>query len=193
MDLEVVAAHESGHAVAHVVLGVPLRSVTIVPEEGSLGNASAGELPSAVIEWLSLGPTVWTPVPLAIRDRMERMIMVTLAGEIAQERATGTTEGSRSNIEHPEHGTVLVDGDWHAAVEMASAISVDNSEVDGYLAWLHARTKTVIGHHEVWASVEAVASALLSKKTLSGRRVRQITRDSRAASYEELRAKSVFQ
>ncbi len=188
MDREVVAFHESGHAVLQVILGVPLRYVTIVPEDGSLGHTLAKGLTPSATQWLELGPSVWTPTPPSIRDRVERRIMSTLAGEIAQERATGTTEGSRFSTDHPVHGTVIIDGDWHVAVETAAAISVDNSEVDGYLEWLHARTRTFVNHREVWASVEAVAAALLSKKTLSSRRVRDITREVRPRRIKSDRA-----
>src|ERR1039457_1771641 len=81
--LEKTAYHEAGHAVASVFLFLPFRSVTIKPNKDSLG----------VVQYRKFSEHFWTAVEIkrtpAIVDKMERHIKSSLAGPIAEQRATG--------------------------------------------------------------------------------------------------------
>jgi len=171
--LTVVAYHEAGHAAAHVALDVPIRSATIVPDGGTRGSVVGVPLPKYVLDWFAEGGlSFYVPVPLRVRDRLERQIMILFAGELAQERETGTTEGSAVTLEHPEHGIVIVDGDEHVILDLVDRLSYGDDDRSAYYAWLRARTAVLLSVDEVWAMVDAIAAGLIEHKKLSGRQVR---------------------
>jgi hypothetical protein len=174
MNLRAVAYHEAGHAVARTELRLPLRWVTIIPSGDDAGATYGGHLPKAVREWIEEGGY---GRPAGIRDRLEREVMAILAGEVAQEIATGTTEGSAQYDDHPEYGRVIVDGDWHRVVDVLEELTGgDDEEVPLYSDLLRLRTQRLLRQPYVWAHVEVVAEALLGQKRLTGREVRDLRR-----------------
>ena len=171
-DLRAAAYHEAGHAVAHVKLQLPLLRVTIVPDGDSAGQTLGRPLPpsvrSRIDEFSELTPR--------IRDRLEREVMSFLAGEVAQEIGTGTTEGSALYVNHPVHGQVIVDGDWHHVVDLLGRLGGGEEETNAYANLLHLRTQRLLRDPITWAHVELVAEALLARRRLAGREVAELRR-----------------
>jgi hypothetical protein len=172
--LKAVAYHEAGHAVAHVMLDVPVRLATIVPEGSTLGQVEGRPMPRYITAWMDAGGPYYEEVPLRVRDRLEREVMCIEAGGIAQAKATRTHEGTAVTMAHPEFGTVVVDSDLRRIIDIVGRLSVGDGDRVPYSQWLHARTALLLDRPEVWASVEAVATALLERSQLSGRDVRQV-------------------
>jgi ATP-dependent Zn protease len=146
------AFHEAGHAVAARELGLAVRYATIVPEPGSLGHIRYYEWP------LTQQPDVrWTP---AVRIRCENSIIVALAGPTAEQRHT----------DRWDH--VGASGDYEAAADMALRVCVTSESSDAYMAWLGIRTNELIDQQ--WASIHAVATALLKRSRIGARTLRHL-------------------
>lgn len=176
MSDRAVAFHEAGHAAAAIWLKVPVRSATIKSEDGVLGYVELGGAPATVKEWVDdqgCG-SMWSPVPARIRDWFERRAMIALAGEVAQQKATGTTWGSEGLMDHGAYGSVRVAGDRHEATALVERISAGEDELGAYLVWLEARTRSVLSFGPVWAIVEALAQALAEHRHLAAPVVRQL-------------------
>jgi hypothetical protein len=177
-DLDRACAwHEAGHAAAYLWLDVPIVSASIVADGESQGSVTGRPMPRFVTEWVeSRGSGAYRSPPLRVRDRIEREIIILFAGEVAQEKATGTTEGSAVTIEHSEHGTVIVDGDWHRVFELAEVVAPSEEELGPYLDWLLARTRGLLNQPQVWVTVEALADALLAHGRLNRRQILEARR-----------------
>ena len=152
---------------ARVELRLPLWWVTIVPSGGAAGQTMGGPLPMSVGQWMEERTDT---LPLRIRDRVEREVMAKLAGEVAQERATGTTEGSAVLSDDPRYGQILVDGDWKRASELLSVIASDEAVLP-YSQLLRIWTEHLLNRPWTWLHVEAVAQALLDRDRLTRRDV----------------------
>jgi hypothetical protein len=153
--IERTAYHEAGHAVASYYLHVALSSVTIIPEEDSLGHIKHPKLNNFEPEWDN---------SLKVVDRAERMILVFFAGQVAEGRFANrhNWKGSRE--------------DWHEAVNMASYFAGNNEVLQAYVNYLWARAKTLFNLPWLWAAVEAVAKELLIRKKMGSRLTRKIIR-----------------
>jgi ATP-dependent Zn protease len=154
--LEATAYHEAGHAVATIELGRAVRRLTILPdaEQSSRGHCQG----TTEGEWFhpaynSDGRT---------RARVEQRLMITLAGAIAERHFTG----HRNNVG--------ASADDAKAVGLARSFCGSTREADAYLGWLAVRTELLITHPLHWPTVKALATALLTEKMLSGKRVREI-------------------
>lgn len=156
--LTATAYHEAGHAIVHVRLGLPLKAATIVlnPEHETLGSATSGAKPKTVEpEWDTSKRTVtW----------LEKHIIAFLAGPAAEMRFTG-----RANH-------VGASRDYHDAVRYASFIHSDREALSAYLRLQGIIAKLYVTSPRWWPAIEAVAAALLKRRTLSGRAVRAIVR-----------------
>ncbi len=159
--LTCIAFHEAGHAALHILLGRRFRYVTIVPdpEQGTLGHVRGYTSP----------PRFRPDIEVTVRGEryLRDVIMGLLAGELADQRHCGRTGSGSVTVEVAPYGTVIVDGDEHHAVDLASYVTdEDDDELEHYLAWLNAKTKNLLARPEVWAGVESLANALLDRHRL---------------------------
>ena len=141
---ERAAIHEAGHTVASVVLGLGLKSVSIVPDGVSLGRT----LP------LDEGPREGEA---GFDEWLEACVVRALAGYEA-ERRVSTPE---------EFGVVRVDnGDWDLASDFVFSLAGQSEDRQWILlnrCLADARVLLVRN----WNNVESVADGLLSRGTLS--------------------------
>lgn len=156
-QLIATAYHEAGHAVAAHFLELPLRRATIVPneEEGTAGHVLYRPLPQRLREALAYG----RPTP-AQRVRAENQVISAFAGPIAERRYYG-----RRNL-------VGASSDYQQIADFLFALSASDDEVTAYANWLEQRAISLIETR--WRAVEAVATALLERQTLSGSEVQGV-------------------
>jgi ATP-dependent Zn protease len=148
------AYHEAGHAVMALLLGRGVRSVTVIPDEWteSLGMVTFNPLPAFDPHFDRSGRT---------REKCERLILILLAGPVAERRYTGKWCHSGA------------DGDRHAVVEIASRL-IGERTTSSYVRWLSDVANEKFDGPFAWPAVRTIAAELLRKDRLSGRRVREI-------------------
>src|SRR5579871_3018810 len=170
-DDAVLAVHEAGHAVIALWLGVPVVSVDIVPSDadGTAGHTVCVKLPDYVLDWHLAGDP--KPVPPRVEERLEQEVLIHLAGDMAQTKATGG--GQAVTVNESRFGSIVVGWDWHMG-DLLDAISTGPVERRRRVRRLAALSAALLERDVVWASVTAVAAALVEQRHLSGRRVRQI-------------------
>jgi hypothetical protein len=145
MTIEASAYHESGHAVAAWKLGYRSIRASI-----TAGDESAGEvrhespLPSDQVEF--------DGSELA-RLRVERIIIIRLAGPIAQKRYRRTSW-------RRWHGGA----DHAVAADLALRVCGSGEIASAFLKWLDLRAKALVEEH--WPAIERLANALLKRGAL---------------------------
>lgn len=142
-DIEATAYHEAGHAVIGVLNRHTPRYVTIAPRRAGLDGLSRHRTQTRAHE-----PS---------RTLIESAIMTSLAGQMAEERATG----------HPSTGS---DHDDEAVADLALRYHHDEGVRDAFVAWLTERTRCDLDTY--WPAIELVATMLLWNERLTGAEVR---------------------
>lgn len=142
---EASAYHEAGHAVAAWKLGYRSISASIAAADESTGevrheNPFPGENLDVVESAL-------------VRSRVERAIIIRLAGPIAQKRYRPTSwrrwQGG---------------ADYAVAADLALRVCGSGEIASAFLKWLDLRAKALIEQH--WPAVERLANALLKQGTM---------------------------
>lgn len=150
------AYHEAGHAVAAFFLGFKTRQVTVKPGKDYSGLHS--EMGRHYLEGLDCREI--TPL---VRDRIERRVIVRLAGAAAQRRF------NRRSYRHYH-----ADDDHQQAVDLLFRIASSGKEVTAYCRWLGIRTENIVACH--WQEIKNVADALIEQETLDGATITQVIR-----------------
>jgi ATP-dependent Zn protease len=161
-----VAYHEAGHAVAAVVMKIPLKRVTIVPEGDSSGTATLQEPSTRVRKQLNYG---LSEGPCA-KDTIERRVVFVLAGDAAEKKLLRSCTDQVNN-----------ESDLRTAEELVQQICHSDEEYHAYFSLLLTRTLVLVDRN--WSPIENVASALLERSTLSGRVVKRIVEESLEAEF----------
>lgn len=149
MTPETVAYHEAGHAVVALLQRFNTKTATIKAKGVAAGCVTTA--PRGRIDYDSGTP--------GMRDKIERQIIVTLAGDIAQRKFA--PRSSRR---------------WHTtqdrrdAATLALAVCGSGESATAYIAWLHIRARDIV--HGRWNLVEQVARLLLEKGTVTGEEIR---------------------
>jgi len=169
-----IAYHEAGHAVVMEAVGVRVRRATIVPSKYESGSVCPHEGESDPAS----------------------QVLIDLVGVLAERRAAGR----RPRLTFPSATAVSyfhVKGDlieYGAAVdglnawEAAAVIAPSHRERTAYLRWQWERAAAMVERR--WVEVEAVAAALLKRKTLYGSEVRRVIRAAHLRALgERIRAK----
>jgi len=146
VDIERVALHEAGHAVAHHVLGIAFDVVTVVPSDdaGTLGHVTTNTGASNLIQ-LNYGSRNREIAALA-RDH----IICTLAGMAAEDVLLGNIyeAGCRRDVEQ-----AMIDSQYRSRVPHA------------YFGKRKTDARKLI--RENTSAVRAVAAALLERQSLT--------------------------
>jgi hypothetical protein len=158
--------------VAAYVLHVPMREVSIVPDEA---NGTAGHMAAANALWFHPD---YEDDARTVR-RAEADIMVTLAGPAAEARWAG-----RRNHRGAK-------GDYRDAVDMADHMTGDNKGTELYLAWLRYRAEGLVQRVHYWAAIEALAAELLAQRRLGARRTRAVVKAGIAAWFASIARRPV--
>jgi ATP-dependent Zn protease len=147
------AHHEAGHAVVSKWNRIAVREVTITEDDEALGHTRAWPIG----DWFSPDVVIDTRT----KRRIEHAIMVLLAGQAAQERFDGSTEGAES--------------DSDMAVTLAMYATGSAEQCTKYIERLQFRTDDLV--RQLWRAIEHVAAVLLDEERLSARRFRQVYAD----------------
>lgn len=97
-----------------------------------------------------------TPV---MRQKVERWIIVTLAGDIAQRKFAPRSSRQWQTT-----------SDRAAAADLALSVCGSGESATAYLAWLQIVTRDIVDGR--WPMIDRVARELLAKETISGDEVR---------------------
>ena len=153
--IERTAYHEAGHAVASHHLRVAFSSITIIPKQDSSGHVMH---PKSIFN--NFDPE-WDN-SLRVVDRAERMILVLLAGQVAEAKFAD------------RHNWMGSGEDWHTVIKLASYFVGSDEVLQAYVNYLWARAKTLFDLPWLWVAVEAVAKELLIRKKMGNRLTRSI-------------------
>lgn len=159
-DIEHTAYHEAGHAVAACSVRRAFKSVSIVEDDDSLGRVLYSPFTGEFLESVSHGSLG----QLAVRSRVEKVIITAYGGAAAAELLTGEVDN-----DGPQQ-------DMARAADFLTRMTSGPEEAQAYGNWLWYRTKAILASPQRWPAVEAVARALLERHTLSYHAVRKIAR-----------------
>jgi len=143
------AYHEAGHAVVAWLQGVGLSRGSIVLEPGRHGH---------IRHHLIFGcmPPPDSVLPGAsAKFRLEKKVRISLAGPLAQKKFNSRTYRSW-------HG----EADHNQAADCVSCLARPDDEFVAYWKLLEVQTRNLLNRN--WPLVEAVAAALLVRRTLKG-------------------------
>jgi hypothetical protein len=146
-----VAVHEAGHAVAMVLLGIGLRSVTIIPDDEALGRTVPAEVPDEYDD----GFEKW----------LQAKCVSLLAGHEAERRVADAGEVGIESV---------VDDDWYEVGGFALSLAGQSGGERMVVLqnrWL-AEARVLLARN--WSMVERVAGELQRRGTLSGSEVSEI-------------------
>ena len=154
-QLKAIAYHEAGHAVAAHYHNLAPRSLSIIPDQTSLGRYIH------VPYFQNINPD-YDASPRAQR-RIENMVIVLLAGPQAQRRC------------HPKgHWKKNAQGDWERAVNLLSYLCADEKEAELYWSLIDYRAYAFIHQPDVWECIGVVADALLAHNELKDKQITEI-------------------
>jgi hypothetical protein len=194
--------HEAGHAVASIILGRGVRSVSIVGDGESAGrviNHLRGAKWIDRLEEADYASSWGGFIDGRTRRMVEVEVMILLAGGLVQMKALGVEHHevgmglelldeeesaamvSKYGGEQSEWQHMVTGGDYEQAMDLVLKVSGGEGEASAYLGWLEQRTRNLIRSPGFWSSVEAVAHALEQKGELSGQRAREIVQEDHAA------------
>lgn len=153
--IESIAYHEAGHAVAAHAHKVRTKAVTIVPADGSLGRLENQPYFKDINIEYDNSPRA--------RRRVENMVIVCLAGPVAQRRFN--PRGS---------WRVNAGGDWYQVENLLSHLVGSAEQVAEYWERMEIRTRDFVQDPDWWFLIERVAGRLLERQTLTGVEVRKL-------------------
>ena len=154
-ELERVAYHEAGHALAHCILHMRFKGVSIVANNRSLGRVPGAPFPA----WLAdAGPT-------KKRSWIEKRIMCTLAGSAVDEILGLSTNAS---------GSDSVSAHLLASNLLEWKLLGNEQEARAFVSGLYQSTKVMMQEQGNWATIEALVRKLLERGRLSAWQVRCI-------------------
>jgi hypothetical protein len=154
----VTAYHEAGHAIAQYVLHLPFRSVSIVPDNTTLGRL---KITSAESQNL---------LQIGAKD-VDCVIIAALAGRAAEERYEGSTFDWNDD-----------DGDLQYAAKVACRVQfhIERDDLPVYLLGCWERARNLIRRH--WRNTQKIAKLLLVQDELSSDDVHNVVEPVKVSS-----------
>lgn len=186
-QLECVAVHEAGHAVMAWLFGKAIYRATVVPHEEEDIDGRMLVFAGHVLRSEKRTVRHRYHRDLAARGSAERDVMISMAGPVAEGLYLGRyvppagVDRKRIYDDAKNHH-----GGWTWG-GLDNAVDADFDQLRRechrtHLAWLSARTKIHLIAY--WPLVDAVATALIEKGTLTGRELRRVIR----TAYERVHA-----
>jgi hypothetical protein len=157
--LSATAYHEAGHAVAAVQQGIGIgrHGISIIPGKNVAGYVHVHKGFSGNPEY---------ELTSSNRLRVERKVIVSFAGEIAQRKF-------RSRSVRKYHFR----SDMEKALDLLTCFVGSPRELEAYAAWLRIRAEQLVENPLNWAIIEAVASELMKNMKLSAEDVNRIRKE----------------
>jgi hypothetical protein len=159
------AYHEAGHAVIRLLVYLSLHRATIIPNVNgdSAGHVRGATIPAWIRTIAECGD-IWEHPRLVPRALNE--ICALKAGHIAERCATGRANHAGAS------------SDRNDAYLWLFLLTPEEARQE-WLAldrWLEARTSRLVKEH--WSAIQAVASALCERRSLTGTEVRRLVAES---------------
>lgn len=179
-SLEEVAYHEAGHAVIGFLNKLPIKKVSIVPDEleGSLGHVENFPTYGKEIDLETQTYKYYRSSPYEYSDKkMMKEIMSCLAGDIAGNILKKQADINLIDLSTPDH---------QQAINFALESTGTSDEASALLAYLWHKTCNTLLKEETWFLVKALANELLEKKEISGKHTKEFLRAKRAELYSSL-------
>jgi hypothetical protein len=158
-QLERTAYHEAGHVVAHFVVDVGFRYVTITPSGDALGHVKTYLYGKKFREDIENGSYT-----LRESNRVGKDIVIYFAGNEADKKFCGRYNHQGSSA------------DFHDLVGLAMRIAGEGKALEAYLKWLRLRAQDLISRADNWLAVQRVAESLLEKKKLTNEEATDVIR-----------------
>ena len=149
------AYREAGHAVAALDHGQWVRSVSVARPAETLGAACLASLIQ-----LDLSP----PLSFSVKELLERRIVTVLAGPATERWFRGSSARPDAGC-HDERLLAVVNR-LHRSEQVSHA----------YLDYLHAHVADWLAREATQRAVNTIATALVARKTLIGKQVRELWR-----------------
>lgn len=166
--LLITAYHEAGHAVAKKVLGLKLRSATIVPR-GDYQGFVTGPI------GINVQRLRYDIFSVNEVSRWHNEIIVLMAGAQAQRKYK------------PRSVRPYMIAADNANIQTILECVHPRNEHRTIINWLRVRTENLINHPKHWRYVEDVAVALLENRTLTGDDISKILAESFKRQMKETR------
>ncbi|MBA2114226.1 hypothetical protein [Bremerella alba] len=151
---EINAYHEAGHALLAILVGARVRHVSLIPEWGE-GPDRFAEIQ---VEW---------PIDqFTSRELHQKMVMVALAGPVAEMIHTGA----------PYHPGLVGEwaSDWQAAWHSVARFISDRQQRMIFLERATKELYTLVSQDHHWAALAAIVDELVAHETLDGDQVEHI-------------------
>ena len=150
---ERTAFHEAGHAVVAYLLDRPFEYVSIEPHKESLGRIVCKRLGTVFLSDDKL-------IELSAETQrwIEETIQIVLAGPEVELRFFSLDD----------HDIDMTDDEHKYALGLASEVYFEPKKCSAYLEGMRIRTRNMLSAKLHRAAIEAVATALLARKTIDG-------------------------
>lgn len=153
-DLERLAYHEAGHAVAAYLMNLRFKTVSIISKETGFERCHFTKWPKNYYQERNRSPKS--------RNLIEKEVTTVVAGHLSERMLAGETEPIG------EHHDVTM------AQKLLDSLCGSTEETDAYLRWQWVRTKNMLRLPLNWMMVEALATALIERRELSEESARSI-------------------
>ena len=141
---EATAYHEAGHAVVALWLDRPVHKVSVLPNQDYLGQCRFAK-------------GVFRPG----EDWVEREILISLAGMVAEARHTGRycRDGAARDLRYARK----------LALQRAT-----ERQLDRYERRMVAKVENLLADDDLWRAIELIAAELMAHGTISGRAAKHL-------------------
>lgn len=151
IDKEILntAYHEAGHAAAFIFLDLKFKTITIEPDEDTVGKVIGRTLSRVALNSLEYA------TPFINKDRVEKSLIISIAGPVAEAKFRG-------RFDH-----VKASGDYYKINEFLVRIFEDYELSNAYYKYIVLLANRIIERQEIWNYIARLAAVLADKHTLS--------------------------
>jgi len=153
-ELRATAYHEAGHAVAAWHEHLPIRAVSVIADDDTLGRVHHPPSPASFRPDIDAGPRA--------RTRIEAHAIAFLAGTHAERLVVQRVSDASWSEDRRRAGALL------------SYLCGSAEEEGAYWNLMNIRARGLMKQDQLRPALDALAAALLEHRRLSGRRARQI-------------------